>query len=48
MFPDHPVRKQAYLDWKKKILPSRLIEIFFEGINTSFWSKIRIFSFNSF
>ena len=28
MFPDHPVRKQAYLDWKIKILPSRPMEVF--------------------
>ena len=30
MFPHHPVRKQAYLDWKIKILPSRPMEIFFK------------------
>ena len=28
MFPDHPVRKQVYLDWKIKIFPSRPMEVF--------------------
>ena len=32
MFPDHPVRKQAYLDWKIRILPSRPMEIFSKGL----------------
>ena len=43
MFPDHPVRKQAYLDWKIRILPSRPMQIFFKGVNAWFWSTIRIF-----
>ena len=33
MFPDHPVRKQAYLDWKIKNLPTRPMEIFSKGLN---------------
>ena len=44
-FADHLVTKQAYLDWKIKILPSRLTQIFFKGVNPWFWSKIEIFFF---
>ena len=33
MFPNHPVRKQAYLDGNIRILPSRPMEIFFKGDN---------------
>ena len=43
MFPDHPVRKQAYLDWKIRILPSRPMEIFLKGVNPWFWSKSGFF-----
>ena len=32
MFADHPVRKQAYLDWKIRILPSRPMKIFSKGL----------------
>ena len=32
-FADHPFRKEAYLDRKIRILPSRLLEIFFKGVN---------------
>ena len=31
MFADYPVRKQAYLYWKIRILPSRPMEIFSKG-----------------
>ena len=48
MFPDHPVRKQAYLDWKIKDFTKSPYGDFFKGVNPWFWSKIRIFSFNSF
>ena len=32
MFADHPVRKEAYLDGKIRILPSRPMEIFAKGL----------------
>ena len=31
IFADHPVRKQAYLEWKIRILPSQPMEIFSKG-----------------
>ena len=40
MFPDYPLRKEAYLDQKIRILPSRPMEIF---LKPGFWSKIEIF-----
>ena len=43
MFPDHPVRKQAYLDLKMRSLPSRPMEIFSKGVNPWVWSTIGIF-----
>ena len=48
MFADHPVRKQVYLDWKIRILPSRPMQMFFKGVNPSLWSKIEIIFFASF
>ena len=48
MFPDLPVKKQAYLDWKIRILPSRPMEIFLKGLTHDSGQKIRIFSFASF
>ena len=32
IFPDHPLRKEAYLDWNIRILPSHPIEIFLKGL----------------
>ena len=43
MFADNPLRKQAYLDWKIRILPSCPMQIFFKGVNPSLWWKIEIF-----
>ena len=45
MFPDHSVRKQAYLDWKKKDFTKSPNGDFFEGVNPCIWSKIGIFLF---
>ena len=46
MFPDHPVREQAYLDWKIRILPSCPMQMFFKGVNPWLWSKIEIIFFS--
>ena len=43
MFADHPVRKQAYLDWKIRILPSRPMEIFSKGLTHDFGQKLEFF-----
>ena len=43
MFPDHPVRKQAYLDWKIRILPSRSMEIFSKGLTHDSGQKLEFF-----
>ena len=48
MFPDHPVRKQAYLDYKIRILPSRPMEIFSKGLNHEFGQKLEFFAFLAF
>ena len=48
MFADHPIRKQAYLHSKIRILPSRPMKIFFKQVNTSLWSKIEFFFFACF
>ena len=44
MFPDHPVRKQAYLDYKIRILPSRPMEIFSKGLTHDSSQKLEFFS----
>ena len=43
MFADHPVRKQAYLDWKIRILPSRPMEIFSKGLTHDSGQKLKVF-----
>ena len=43
MFADHPLRKQAYLDWKISILPSRPIEISFKGLTHDSDQKLEFF-----
>ena len=43
MFADHPVRKQAYLHWKMKILPSRHMEMFSKGLTHDFGQKWQFF-----
>ena len=48
MLADNSVRKQAYLDWKIRILPGRPMEIFFKGVNPWLYSKIEIFSLLAF
>ena len=50
MFPDNPVRKEAFLDWKIRILPSRPIEIFSKGYNLTHdvGQKLDFFSYASF
>ena len=48
MFADHPVRKQAYLDWKIRILPSQPMEIFSKGLAHDSGQKLEFFSFLAF
>ena len=43
MFPDHPVRKQAYLDYKIRILPSPPMEIFSKGLTHDCGQKLEVF-----
>ena len=43
MFPNHPVRKQAYLDYKIRILPSRPMEIFSKGLTHDSGQKLEVF-----
>ena len=42
-FPDHPVRKQAYLDWKRKILASRPMEIYLKGLTHDSGQQLEFF-----
>ena len=42
-FPDHPVRKQAYLDWKIKILASRCMEIFLKELTHDSGQQLEFF-----
>ena len=48
MFADNSVRKQAYLDWKIRIIPGPPMGIFFKGVNPWLCSKIDIFSLLAF
>ena len=48
MFPDHPVRKEAYLDYKIRILPSRPMEIFSKGLTHDSGQKLEFFAFLAF
>ena len=43
MFPDHPLRKEAYLDYKVRILPSRPMEIFSKGLTHDSGQKLQFF-----
>ena len=43
MFADRPVRKQAYLDWKIRILPSRPMQMLFKGLTHDFGQKLNYF-----
>ena len=43
MFADHPVRKQAYLDWKIRILPTCPMEIFSKGLTYDSSEKLEVF-----
>ena len=43
MFAYHLLRKQAYLDWKIRILPSRPMEIFLKGLTHDFGQKLEFF-----
>ena len=43
MFPDHPLRKEAYLDWKIRILPSRPMEIFSKGLTHDSGQQLEFF-----
>ena len=43
MFAGHPVRKQAYLDQKIRILPSRPMEIFSKGLTHDSGQKLEVF-----
>ena len=42
-FADHRVRKQAYLDWKIRILPSRPMGVFSKGLTHDFGQKLEFF-----
>ena len=44
MFADHPGRKQAYLDWKMRILPGSPMEIFSKGLTHEFDEKLEFSS----
>ena len=44
MFADHPVRKQAYLDYKIRILPSRPMDILLKGLTHDFGEKLEFSS----
>ena len=49
MFSDHPLRKQAYLDWKMKILPSRPYGGFFlKGLTHDSGQKLEFSSLLAF
>ena len=48
MFPDHPVRKQACLDLKIRILPSRPMKVFFNGLTHDFGQKLEFSSLLAF
>ena len=43
MFANHPLRKQAYLDLKIRILPSRPMEIFSNGLTHDSGQKLLFF-----
>ena len=43
MFPDHPVRKQAYLDRKIRFLPRHPLEIFSKGLTHDSGQKLEFF-----
>ena len=43
MFADHSVRKQAYLHWKKTILPSRPMEIFSKELTHDSGKQLEVF-----
>ena len=44
MFADHPVRKQAYVNWKIRILPSHPVGIFSKGwLIHDFGQKLEFF-----
>ena len=43
MLADHPVRKQAYLDLKIRILPSRPMEIFSKRLTHDSGQKLVFF-----
>ena len=44
MFADHPDTKQAYLDSKIRILPSRPMQIFLKGLTHDLDQKLKYFS----
>ena len=48
MFADHPVRKQAYLDWNTSILPSRPMAIFEMELTYDSGHKLEFSSFLAF
>ena len=48
MFADHPVRKQAYLDWKIRILLTHPMEIFLKGLTHDFGQKLEFSSLLAF
>ena len=48
MVADHPVTKQAYLDWKIRILMSRPMEIFLMGLTHDFGQKLEFSSLLAF
>ena len=43
MFADHPLRKQAHLDWKIRILPSRPMEMFSKGLTHDSGQQLEVF-----
>ena len=48
MFADHPVRKQAYVNIKIRILPSHPVRIFSKGLIHDFGQKLEFFRFLAF
>ena len=48
MFADHPVRKEAQLDWKNKDFTKLPYGDFFKGVTRDFGQKLEFFSLVAF
>ena len=48
MFADHPVRKEAQLDWKNKDFTKFPMEIFSKGLTHEFGQKLQFSSLFAF